>query len=204
MPAASKHHATFARGSSSRAFGCRFSQDRGHRKRGQRARFASRPFDRRLKRPGNSSRSPACPSVSPTGRGTPRSETSTPRKDIAAADARRRARHRVSQLAARSAARRSTVAWSMPKPLGADSSLARQFDDDATIDRATHALRSPIIFRHALVSANGSLLLGTGMCRDCREAVRAPAGDRSCLTGGCRDLGGEISFLLSRCPHQSA
>jgi hypothetical protein len=24
----------------------------------------------------------------------------------------------------------------------------------------------------------------------------APAGDRSCLTGGCGDLGGEISFLF--------
>src|SRR6185295_5541534 len=69
--------------------------------------------------------------------------------------------------------------------------LAGECDDDTTIDRATHASRSPISF-----STHDFRKSGVRFSEACAGIAATPAGDQSRLTGGGRYLGGEIGFLL--------
>ena len=83
--------------------------------------------------------------VSPTGRGTPRSETSTPRKILPPPT--------TTPSSTPSLALRREIAGQAfdsrlvdAETVAGRQRFAGQFDDHATIDRVTHALRSPIIF----------------------------------------------------------
>src|SRR5262249_51152885 len=121
------------------------------------------------------------PIVSPIGRGTPRSDTPTPRKMLPPPTTTPSSTPSLAH-AARSLARRWTIAWSIPKPFAADSASP----DNLTMTRRKTEplmLAIRIIYNaHAEIADRCPILKTTKV--------------RSSLTGGGRHLGYEISFLL--------